>query len=276
MSTLKPLTVLSCLCLAVCLLLAGCGPADNPSTLDAIVTRQELVVGVKTDAMPFGFKVNEQFAGYDVDLAEQIAHKLGVKIRFVSVTTADRIQKLKANEVDLIAASMSITREREKEVDFSLSYFATKQAFLVKTGSAVTGYMDLAKKKVGVVKGSTSLANLKVVQPDSEPVVFNSYTEAYAALKDGKIEALTSDLVLLVGLSQKDRDQFQVVGGFGYEPYGLALRENDSKFRDRINEILQELWDEGKLAQMIENWFGEHGRFPVEIDFTMETYPTGK
>ena len=197
-------------------------------------------------------------------------------VRFVEVTTANRIQKVKDNEVDLIAASMTITREREKEVDFSLAYFATKQAFLVKQDSPVQGYMDLAKKKVGTLRGSTSTGNLAVVQPDSVAVLFETNHEAFEALKAGKVDAVTSDLVLLIGLAQNEPEQYKVVGGFGYEPYGLAMRENESQFRGKVDEILQELWDEGKIAQMIENWFGVKSRFPANIEFTMETFPTGK
>ncbi|MGH7143716.1 MAG: transporter substrate-binding domain-containing protein [Planctomycetota bacterium] len=280
MITRNSLGLVALLLVSAALAGAGCGapctPAAPVSTLDTVMARKQLIVGVKTDAPPFGFVAGGNYQGYDIDLARQIAHKLGVKVRFVPVTSADRIQKLNDKEVDLIAASMTITREREKDVDFSLCYFSTQDAFLVKSDSKISGYLDLAKMKVGVIKGSTGVANLAIVQPEAEPVVFDTYTEAFAALKAGHIEALTSDLVLLAGLAQGQTGQFKIVGTFGYEPYGLAMRQNDSKFRGQINDILQELWDQGVITQNIENWFGDRGRFPLQVNFTMETFPIGK
>ena len=259
---------------------AGCGAPV--STYDRVLARGELVVGVKDDSPPFGVRdaKDGSYWGFDVDLAAKIAEKLGVPVRYVPVRSATRIGLLNDGTVDLLAAAMTITRERERLVDFSLPYFATEQAFLVPQAAAIAGYADLARKKVAAVSGTTSLDNLKEVQPDAELVAFDDYPRALAALKAGQVDALTTDFVLLSGInteeqSRSGKDEFKIVGRFGSEPYGLALRENDSKFRDAVNTILQELWDRGTLQGLIENWFNERGRFPVKVQFNMITFPKG-
>ena len=82
--------------------------------------------------------------------------------------------------------------------------------------------------------------------------------------------------MILLGLMGGKRGDLAIVGKFGYEPYGLAVRQDDSRWRDRINCMLMELWDEGILQRIYDNWFGERGRFPAEVEFSMTTYPRGK
>jgi polar amino acid transport system substrate-binding protein len=261
--------------LVVVVAAGGCTP--NPaSTLDRILARGELVVGVKEDSPPFGFHQGGELWGFDVDLARKIADKLGVKLRLVPVTTANRVKKLMAEEVDVLAASMTHTRTRDRDTDFSMDYFATEQAFLVKADSPVRGYVDLAGKKVGAARGSTAIGNLKVVQPDAMAVAYEDYDKAFKALESGEVDAMTTDYIILVGLMRDQGGKYKVVGQFGHEPYGIAMRQNDSKLRGRIDDILQEMWDEGSLQRIYDNWFGEHGRFPAKITFTMTTYPKGQ
>ncbi len=266
--------------------LAGCGGRGaggaassdrTASTLDTILARGKLVVGVRRDSPPFGFQdANGDLWGFDVDLARAIADRLKVGLELAPVTAATRLEKLKSGAVDMLAASFTITRAREEEVDFSMPYFADKQAFLVKADSPVSGYLDLAGKTVGAVEGTTAIENVRVVQPDAGISAFKDYAEAFAALKDGRVAAVASDSIILLGLIGGDKAGYKIVGKFGYEPYGIAVRQNDSKWRDRINEILMELWEEGALQRIYENWFGGRGRFPAEIDFAMTTYPKGK
>ena len=260
---------------------AAAAPSTPSSTLELIRDRGQIIVGVKEDSPPFGFRKENELYGFDIDLSLKIAEKLGLgpkDVKFVPVTAANRTLKLMAREVDLIAASMTITRAREKVVDFSIPYFATDQGFLVTAGSAIRGYEDLADKRVGAARGSTSLDNTKRVQPDVIMQEFDTYDQALEALGLGRIDAMTTDYLILVGLVSDPvhRGRYEIVGRFGHEPYGLAMRPDDSKFRDRINEILQELWDEGAIQSITENWFGRRGRYPADIDFTMTTFPVGR
>lgn len=255
--------------------LCGCSGAP-PSALDGIRQRGEIVVGVKADTPPFGFRDKEgDLWGFDVDLAGEIARRLGAKPRFVGLTTAERIPALLDGRVDILAACVTITRERARAVDFSLPYFETHQALLVRADSPVRDYLDLAGRKVGAVKDSTGLATLKIVQPDAAVTAFDSYDDALKALAGGAVEALATDQIILAGLVKDAGDRFRIVGRFGWEPYGIAMRQNDSKLRSRIDEVLQEMWDEGVYQRIYDNWLGEHGRFPTRATFTITSFPRG-
>jgi polar amino acid transport system substrate-binding protein len=257
-------------------LMVGCGQTSPRSTLDRVKSRGELVVGVKGDAPPFGFKDKYgDLWGFDVDLGKAIAKKLGVKAKFVPLVTAQRIPALKSGNVDMVAACMTITRSRARAVDFSMQYFETYQALLVRKDSKITDYLDLPGKKVGAVKGSTGMATIKIVAPDAVRVPFVSYDYALKALIDGKIEAVATDYIILAGLLHGKKDKLKIVGRFGWEPYGIAMRQNDSKFRSRVNEALQDLWDEGAYQRIYDNWLGKRGRYPTESSFTITTFPRG-
>jgi ABC-type amino acid transport substrate-binding protein len=145
----------------------------------------------------------------------------------------------------------------------------------VRKGSKINDYVGLAGKKVGVAKGSTGMAMLKIVAPDAKAVPFDSYNEGIAALSDGSIDAVATDHIILVGLLAGKADKFKIVGRFGWEPYGLAVRQDDSKLRGRINEALQELWDAGEYQELYERWFGKHSRFATGVMFKITTLPQG-
>ncbi|MCX7805308.1 MAG: transporter substrate-binding domain-containing protein [Planctomycetota bacterium] len=280
-----------CSCVLTAVILAGCGDRDRigaggretggtaatASALDAVLARGKLIAGVRRDSPPFGFQdADGNLWGFDVDLARAVAGRLKVGLELVPVTASTRLEKLKSGAVDMLAASCTITRAREEEVDFSVPYFADKQAFLVKADSPVAGYLDLAGKTVGAVEGSTAMENVRIVQPDAKVAGFRDYGEAFAALKDGRVDAVASDSIILLGLISGDKAGYRIVGRFGYEPYGIAVRQDDSRWRDRINGILMDMWEEGALQRLYESWFGERGKFPAEIDFSMTTYPKGR
>ena len=87
--------------------------------------------------------------------------------------------------------------------------------------------------------------------------------------------AVATDYVILAGLVKGQGDKLKIVGRFGWEPYGIAMRPNDSKLRSRIDEALQDMWDEGAFQRICDNWLGEHGRFPTKGTFSITTFPRG-
>ena len=138
-------------------------------TLDKIKSRDKLIVGVKTDSKPFGYKnENGEIVGYDVDLAKKIAENIlgdPNKIELVEVTSANRIMKLTTGEVDILISSFTINPQRKKAVDFSIPYFATGQALMVKKDAAIRSFADLDDKIIGVVIGTTAEQNIKELAP---------------------------------------------------------------------------------------------------------------
>ena len=129
-------------------------------TLDDVKKKGVLVVGVKDSTPPFGSMDNRsgEIIGYDVDIAKAVANKLGVRLEIKPVTSQDRIPQLLDGNIDMIAATMTITADRSKLIDFSSIYFRTTQKFLAKKGT-VRSLKDLAGKKIATAKGSTAERN---------------------------------------------------------------------------------------------------------------------
>lgn len=260
--------------LALGLLLAGCSPRSDD--LAAITARKTIRIGVKADAPPFGSRVGTIRVGFDLDIATAIAQRLGAEPVFVDVTSADRIDRLLQGDIDLLVASMTITRSREQQVDFSIPYFQDGQSLLVADASPIAGYQHLAGRTVGAVRGTTSAANLRQVAPDARLREYADYPALSAALAAGQVEAITSDRFILMGLAKQAgrAGAYRLVGEpFSTEPYGIALRQDQSQLRTAINHALLELWEDGTWRQIRDTWFGKGTPYATDIRFVITPYP---
>ncbi len=272
--------IVSCICGAVLgALLVGAiwFVVSDRDVLAQVKERGTLRVGVKADAPPFGWKDESGYYGFDIDIARALARELGIEnVEFVTVTSADRIDKVVSGEVDMAIASMTITRGRERSVDFTIPYFQDGQALLVRADSAVTSYEDLAGKTVGGVKGATSIDNIRQVQPDCIVKEYPGYDEAFRGLAAGEVDAITSDMLILLGfkLGAKEPELFRIAGErFSTEPYGIAVRENQSEFRDALNDAIQRLWETGRWQGIFESWFGEEAKYHSDVPFVIVPFP---
>ncbi len=260
---------------AACTLLAGAAFAGK---LDDIKKKGVLVAGVKDSQPPFGYvdEQSKQIVGFEIDICKYLADKLGGKMEIKPVTSATRIPMLTQGSVDILAATMTHKIEREAEVDFSITYFPAEQKLLVKKGSGIKTVADLAGKKVGSAKGSTSEKNIQAAQPKCQVISYDTYPMAFLALKQGKVDAVTTDAPILAGLKATDEkpEMWEVTGDFiADEPYGLGLPENDSDYRDFVNASLMEMWRSGEYAKVYDKWFGPKSKCPLELKWKMEIWP---
>jgi len=257
---------------AVLALTAFAGNALAGDTLEEVKKKGVLVAGVKDSTPPFGF-VDPQsrlIVGYDVDIIRAIADKLGVKLDLKAVTSATRMPQLQEGNIDIIGATMTKTEERAKQIDFSLTYFLTGQKFLVKKGTVKT-LDDLREKKLGTAKGSTSEQNAKKAVPTATVLSFDDYPQAFLALQQGKVAAVTTDETILAGLRAKapNRDEFEIPDlQISDEPYGLGMRKGDTNFVAFVNKTLLEMEKSGQAKQIFEKWFGPAAEVPLKRNFT--------
>ncbi len=251
--TLLILTVIIC---------SGCGKKDEvpANDLNTIITRGELIVGVKTDAYPFGFYDKKgHISGYDVSLARLIARGIlgnDKKVRFVPVTSSERMMKLYSGEVDMIIATMSVTPKRQEILDFSNSYYTAGQALLVKKGSDITSLKDLNGKRAIIVFGSTSEKSLRSAVSNVGIRGYKTYPAAYKALKEGKADAIVGDDTILMGFSLQDNDVVLLPKRYSREPYAVALRKGRES-RDlikAINTVINVETRNGHLKQIQESF----------------------
>ncbi|HXQ65373.1 MAG TPA: transporter substrate-binding domain-containing protein, partial [Alphaproteobacteria bacterium] len=180
---------------------------------------------------------------------------LGVEVEFVKVTSQTRIPMLVSGNVDLTAASMTHTREREKTIDFSITYYTGAQALLVPQESRIAALADLAEKTVAVQQGTTLERNLAQLAPKATVLPFHDYTSAWLAVRQGRADALTGSYDILRGFMQTAQG-FKIVGPkFSVEPFGIGVRRGDADMRDFVNAVLQDLWTAGRYQALYEKWF---------------------
>jgi len=244
------------------------------SDLDAIVKHGLLKVGIKKHAPPFSeLNSDGKYVGFDIEIAKALASFLEVPLELVPIESKDRIPFLQNGSVDVVVATMTITRLREEEVDFSIPYFQDGQALLGLKATELDGYRGLKGKKVGVVEGTTSQSNMNQVQPNCEVVPYKSADVALSDLLEGKIAAFTSDAMMLVGLTLegKYKDQLEIKGDkFTVEPYGVALRQNQSKLRDAVNEAIMDFWKTGSWSHRFERYFGKDTPYHSKNYFSID------
>jgi aspartate/glutamate/glutamine transport system substrate-binding protein len=211
----------------------------------------------------FGLKNPEtgKVEGFDIDIAKGLAKKIlgdENKIELKEVTSKTRIPMLNNGEIDAIIATMTITEERKKEVDFSDVYFMAGQSLLVKKDSKINSVKDLKKgMTVLTAKGSTSAQNIRKVAPEVNVLEFENYAEAFTALKAGQGDALTTDNALLWGMAKQDPNFRVLDETFTEEPYGIAVRKGDKEFLQVINEYLKEIKENGEYDKIYEKWIGK-------------------
>jgi ABC-type amino acid transport substrate-binding protein len=252
-------------------LLAFAGPnavraQGTPDSLSKIKERGILKAGVKFDTPPFGFLDDKnEPVGFDLDIVSKIAEKLGVKVEFVKVTSTTRVPLLVSGNVDIVAASMTHTRERDRVIDFSITYYTGGQTLLVPSTSAVNGIKDLDGKDVAVQQGTTLEKNIAAVAPRARITAFKDYSSAWLALAQGRADALTGSLNILQGF-QKENPKFKIVGElFSVEPFGIGIRQGDADLRDAVNFALQDIWTSGEYAALYRKWFQTEPIYPIEI-----------
>jgi ABC-type amino acid transport substrate-binding protein len=231
------------------------------STLDQVKARGKIIAGVRYDSPPFGsLDPAGNVVGFDIDIIKEVAKRLGVGIEFVQVTAKTRIPSLETGKIDVIAAALTHTRERDRVIDFTISYVLDGQKLMVPTGNPIRSAKDLTGKTVAAVQGSYNEATIRKVAPGARVLVFQEYPQAFLAMKQGLADAFTTIVTILEAVAKKDPG-FEVVGDFlTSEPIALGVRENDSKWRDALNFTLQDMDADGTYKAI----FQRHFSFPYQ------------
>ncbi len=247
------------------------GAVFAADTIGTVRKKGVLVAGVKDSTPGFGYvdEKTREIVGYDVDFVKAIAKKLGVKLELKPVTSASRIPRLVEGNIDIIAATMTKTAERAKQIDFSNTYFFTGQKFLVKKDT-VKSLADLDGKRIGTAKGSTSEQNARKALSKATILSFDDYPQAFLALQQGKVFAVTTDESILANILGKapNKEQFEIPDiQISDEPYGLGMRKGDKDFVAFVNKTLLEMENSGDAKRIFEKWFGPNSTTPLKRNF---------
>jgi aspartate/glutamate/glutamine transport system substrate-binding protein len=251
--------------------LTACGSRQSLAKQDVLTNdkaSKTITWGVKADTKLFGLMdvKDNQIKGFDADIATALTKRVlgkNATAKFVQVTSQTRIPLLKNGNIDAIIATMTITPEREKQVDFTNSYFDAGQSLLVKKGSAIKSVKDLNKSgtKVLGVTGANSVENIKKAAPKAKVLELSDYAQAMTALKSGQGVALTTDNGILYGMASQNPG-YEVVGGtFTKEPYGIAVNKGQEPLKKALNKALKEIEPDGTYNRILKKWFGNVAGF---------------
>ena len=253
------------------MMITGCGNADNSNgqqsgkaasnEVQAIKDRGVLKVGVKVDVPKYGYKNPKtgQIEGFEVDLSKQVAKKIfgdENKVEFQGVTAKTRGPLLDNGEIDMVAATFTITEERKKSYNFSDPYLKDGIGLLVKKSLKASSFKDLDGKTIGVAQSSTTRKALEeeAAKQSISPKFseFASYPEIKVALDSGRIDCFAVDASILNGYV----DDSTVILDDRYNPqeYGIATKKENSELAKTINEVINEMKSSGELEKLIEKW----------------------
>lgn len=260
----------------VAVLVAAAAAAQGvPDTLGRIKGAKQIVVAYSGDSLPFSFVgKDDEPAGYSIDLCKRVIAQIGravgvsdLKVRWRIGTVSERLAMIASAKADLDCANTSATLSRMQDVDFSSLIFVDSGGLLVKDKGPVQRFSDLAGKRVGVIKGTTTQSRLdsalKSKLVNAEIVTINDGNEGPPMVLNGSLDAYASDKVKLVGLALQSADPAALVllpDDLSYEPIAFALPRGDSALRLEVNRALAQLYASGEIEDIFVRWLGKLGR----------------
>jgi glutamate transport system substrate-binding protein len=239
---------------------AACA-AGGPSS---IVGKQTLRIGVKADQPGLGLRLPDgRFAGFDVDVARYVAAKLGIRpalVTFVPVTSAIREKVLEDGSVDMVFATYSITPERETKVTFGGPYYVAHQDTMVRGGdTAIRSVHDLKGKRLCEAAGSNSWKRVtQELNIAARLVPAASYSDCVAMLLDGRLDAVSTDDLILAGFAAREGPAVRIVNApFSDERYGIGIKKGDLGGCEAVNRAVSAMYLDGTASTLLQKWFGK-------------------
>jgi polar amino acid transport system substrate-binding protein len=249
--------------------------------LEKVAKTGVLTAGTSKDAFPLAYADEKgQLVGYSVNMLQLIKTqvekelKRPITLKLVALSPGERIPKLQSGEVDLVCDSSSFTWERDKLIDFSVSYGITGTRLLVKRETSIAGPESLVGKRIGALPKTTNEDAIRRAQPKAQIVLFKDRADGYKALQEGKIDGFAGDGLLLEGWLQKTANtKSYQVDGYPYSKEGIAcmVPENNSKLLDRTNYALMSFMqgfvsNKPSALSIFDKWFGPNSAVPLNQD----------
>ncbi|WP_072691765.1 glutamate ABC transporter substrate-binding protein [Rhodococcus marinonascens] len=264
--------------MALAVVASACGGGEPKNVLQS-ASEGTLTVGIKYDQPGLGLRNPDRtFTGFDIEVAKYVAGKLGVTPENITYKEAPSPQKetlIQNGEVDFVAATYTITDARKEKVDFAGPYYVAGQSLLVQSDNTdITGPDSLSDaKKLCSVSGSTSAQKIKDdFAQDVQLQEFDTYSACVEALRNGAVDALTTDDIILAGYAARYPGELKVVGEpFTQERYGIGLAKGDDEARAKINDAIDEMIADGSWERAFNDTVGESG-YPIPSPPTVDRY----
>ena len=251
---------------------------QTTDTLEKVRQSKQLLIGVRTNALPFSTLSQGTASGYSVDLCHKVLESVrkelklpDLKPRYVPVSAADRMSKLKSGEIDIECGSTVNTKSRQNEVAFSYSTFFAGERLLVRTDSRIQDLEALPGKTVAVLKGSTAEKMFSQIRDSKyrtmKLLLVDSTLDAFNALETGKANAVAQLDILEESVRQLSRtpDAYvQTQQALSVEPMALMVRRGDKAFLQLVDRTLGDLYASGDISPIYDRWFNS-GTFHIPM-----------
>ena len=253
--------------------LAGCSSSASSSSASAsastsgsasaatemkLVTPGTITVGTSPDYPPFENLEGNDIVGFEVDLVNAVAEKLGVKVEYKSMNFDSIIAAVEAGtQIDLGMSGFTITPERAKTIDFTTSFYTDDLGIATLKDGQFTSEDSLAAKgvKIAVQSGTTGESAMKENYPDAEVTPFTSSNDIFAALSAGKVDAACTNISVVNAMLVESYTDCAVIKKISSgEDYGLVVAKGNPVLTEKINAALAELAKDGTVDKLLEKW----------------------
>jgi glutamate/aspartate transport system substrate-binding protein len=255
-------------------------------TLKTLRQRGSVIVGYREASVPFSYlSTIKEPIGYSIELCKTLVADLGeavhreLKVEWVAVTSANRVEAVESGRADIECGSTTNNAERRARVAFSPTIFVAGTKLMVKSGSKVRSFRDLAGKRVAVTAGTTNEKSMHDLSDkfklNLQFVVSADHDQSLAKLTSGEAEAFATDDVLLYGFiaQKKLKGQVEVVGDLlSYDPYGVMYRKNDPMMARVVNDSFQRMAQDGEIERQYRHWFLRKLPLGESIDLPMSAH----
>ena len=264
-----------CMLVFACLGLVACGGGSSSGSASGsasasaasvdtskgykLVNAGKLTIGSDLDYKPMEYLEGSTPAGFDVEMMQEVCKRLGVETNYLSPQNFDSLitQVAGGSSMDVAVSSITINDERSELIDFSAPYFDSNQAVVTLADAPYTTKEQLNGKPVGAQSGTTGEEWVKENLKDSQYTPYTMPTDALAALRAGKIEAVIYDSSVALNQISQDAGTYKLVEEIATgEQYGIAVNKNNPELLKAINNALSEMQKDGTMDKLKKKWFG--------------------
>jgi polar amino acid transport system substrate-binding protein len=229
------------------------------NALDEVLAKKVITIAIPTDFPPYGFVGTDlKPQGLDIDMAQFIGAKLGVKVELLAVTSANRIPYLQTKKAELVISTLGKNAEREKVIDFTAAYSPFFQAVFAPKGTSIKGAADLAGRSIAVTRGAIEDLELTKIAPTSAEIRrFEDNNTTVAAFVSGQVQVLATGASVagnMMGRNPNLDAEYKFVPKDS--PNFIGVAKGEDKLRLRVNEIIAAAKAAGELDQMAKRWLG--------------------
>lgn len=261
MKSLKKFSALLITVMFAATLFAGCSSKqpETTTTLDTIKKAGTIKFGLDDSYPPFESRnSNNELVGFDIDLGNAIAAKIGVKAEFVTTDFNGIILALNSNKFDAILSALSVTDERKKEIAFAGPYINSGQVIVIKgDNTTIKSSADLKGKIVAAQLGSTGEAAAKKIEGAKEVKTYDKVPEELQDLLIGRVDAVIVDKPVGGYYTASKKDQYKILDPqLTEEPIGIGVRQKDADVQKQIQSTIEDLQKDGTLSKLSIKWFG--------------------